>query len=264
MLPRSAAFLRLVFVGLTLACGGDSAGPDKPGAAAAVAAASGGAQTGTVGAVLPQPLVAKVTDAKGRGVPGIAVTFRIDAGNGILSPALDTTDASGQAQSSWTMGTTAAVEQRASAVAAAFSASFTATAQAGPAATLEKITDVGCAIPGAAGARDLIVRVTDTFGNAVSQARVDWAATGGGTVTPATSNTAVDGRATSRWTAGGTEASQSVTATAAPLPAALFAAQLGTSRTLARFEVLTLTNDAMRCNDFAAGGGARYLVTVTN
>ena len=141
--------------------------------------------------------------------------------------------------------------------------SFTATAQAGPAAFLEKITEVGCAVPGAAGARDVIIRLTDTHGNPVAQGRVDWTAAGGGSVAPATSNTGADGRATTRWTAGNA-GDQTVTATATALPAAVFSAALATSRTLTRGEVLTLNSDAMRCNDFVAGGGSRYLVAVTN
>ena len=267
MLSRRGAYVRILAVGLLLACGGDSSGPDddQPGAATALVAVSGGTQTGVVGGTLAQPIVVKVSDSKGRAVPGVAVNFRIDSGNGTLAPAIATTDASGQAQTTWTLGTNSNVPQLAIASVAtvATTASFTATAQAGPAALLEKITEVGCAVPGASGARDVIVRLTDTYSNPVPQGRVDWATTGGGSVTPATSNTGADGRAITRWTAGNT-GDQSVTATVAALPAAVFSAQMAIARAMNRGEVLTLTSDAMRCNDFAAGGGARYLVAVTN
>ncbi len=269
MSPRSRACTRFLAASLLLACGGgDSTGPDpidQPGPAVAITAVTGGGQTGVVGSVLAQPVVAKVTNAKGVGVAGAAVSFRIDSGNGSVSPASGTTDASGQAQTLWTLGTNSTVEQRVTATSGTLTAgaSFTAAAQAGPGTALEKITDVGCALPGAAGARDVTVRLTDTYGNAVSQARVDWTAGGGGSVTPVNSTTSADGRATTRWTAG-TDASQSLTASVAALPAAVFAAQLGTTRTLVSGQVMTLTNDAIRCNDFAAGGGARYLVAVTN
>ena len=105
MLSRRGAFVRLLSLGLLLACGGDSSGPDDPGPAAALTAVSGGTQTGVVGSTLPQPVVVKVADAQGRGVPGVAVNFRIDSGNGTLAPAVDSTDASGQAQTIWTLGT---------------------------------------------------------------------------------------------------------------------------------------------------------------
>ena len=267
MLSRRGAYVRIWAVGLLLACGGDSSGPDgdQPGAATALVAISGGTQTGVVGGTLAQPIVVKVSDSKGRAIPGVAVNFRIDSGNGTLAPTVATTDASGQAQTTWTLGTNSTVPQLAIASVAtvATTVSFTATAQAGPAALVEKITEVGCAMPGGSGARDVIVRLTDTYGNPVSQGRVDWVAAGGGSVSPTSSNTGADGRATTRWTAGNT-GDQSVTATVAALPAAVFSAQIATSRTMNRGEVLTLTSDAMRCNDFAAGGGARYLVAVTN
>src|SRR5687768_4467733 len=149
MLSRRGASVRLLSLGLLLACGGDPSGPDDddPGPAAALTAVSGGTQTGVVGSTLPQPVVVKVADAQGRGVPGIAVNFRIDSGNGTLAPGVDSTDASGQAQTIWTLGTNSTVEQRvvASVATVGTTLSFTATAQAGPAAALEKITEVGCA-----------------------------------------------------------------------------------------------------------------------
>jgi pimeloyl-ACP methyl ester carboxylesterase len=65
---------------------------------------SGNAQTSSVGSLLPQPLVVRVTDAAGVGAEGIAVNFRVTSGGGSLSATTATTDGSGFARSSLTLG----------------------------------------------------------------------------------------------------------------------------------------------------------------
>lgn len=261
--PRLLAATVVIF-----ACSGDSSGPNNNNnggnTPAAIASQSGTGQTGMVGAALAQPLVVKVTNSTGGAVARAVVTFRVGSGNGSVTPAVDTTDASGLAQASFRLGTSTAEEQRVDAQTVGLGAvvAFTATSQPGPAATLEKLTEVGCAIPGGSGARDVVVRVTDSFGNPVPAARVDWNATGSGNAAPTSSTTGADGRATTRWSAG-SEAGQSLTASVSGLTAAVFTAQLATSRTIAQGQTLTLTGDASRCNDVAAGG-ARYLVAITN
>jgi hypothetical protein len=250
-----------------LACGGDSSGPNGGGnnnTATAIAVVSGADQTGPVAANLDQPLVVKVSNASDQGVPGKVVTFRVAAGGGSVSPLTDTTDAAGHAQTTWRLGTSTADGHRAEAQTAGVTgaASFLATAVAGPPSQMEKLIDVSCVIPGAAGARDVSVRVRDSFGNPVAQARVDWSANGGGSVTPANSNTDPDGRATARWAASAATG-QGLSASASGSASVQFTAQISTSRTVAVGETLALVGDPSRCNDVAASG-ARYLVAVTN
>ncbi|MGH7467097.1 MAG: Ig-like domain-containing protein [Longimicrobiales bacterium] len=264
MTPRLGRWSRLLATASVLACG-DSSGPDGGGdPATAIAIVSGADQTGPVGTTLSQPLVVKVTNATGAGVRGKVVTFRVAAGGGAVSPAADTTDDAGNAQTTWRLGNSTADGQRAEAQTAGVTgaASFLATTVAGPASQMEKLTDVGCVIPGTSGARDVVVRVRDSFGNAVAQARVDWTATGGGSVTPATSNTDSDGRASARWSASAASG-QSLSASATGAPSLQFAVQLAASRTINVGHTLAFSGDESRCNDFAAGN-ARYLVAVTN
>jgi hypothetical protein len=76
------------------------------GPAAAIGPFSGGGQSGSPGAPLAQPLVARVTDAGGNPKPGVVVTFAVTAGGGSLSTTTGTTNANGLATSgTWTLGT---------------------------------------------------------------------------------------------------------------------------------------------------------------
>ncbi len=68
---------------------------------------SGDEQSGTVGFPLGRPLVAQVDDRLGSPVQGVAVFFRVVTGAGSLSDPAPHTNASGIAQTTWTLGPTA-------------------------------------------------------------------------------------------------------------------------------------------------------------
>jgi len=72
-----------------------------------LAIVSGKNQMAVAGSTLPLPLVVKVADQYGNVVPGAVVGFQVTGGGGSLSAATATTDASGQAQVSWTLGAVA-------------------------------------------------------------------------------------------------------------------------------------------------------------
>ena len=65
---------------------------------------SGDTQHGKLGTRLANPFVVEVQDKDGNPVEGVQVTFRVTAGGGILSTATATTDTSGRAQTSLTLG----------------------------------------------------------------------------------------------------------------------------------------------------------------
>src|SRR5689334_6505293 len=87
-----------------LACGtADSSTEPNP----TIEYISGNGQTGNVGGTLAQPLLVKVTSGSGGGVAGVAVTWAVTAGGGMLSATTTATDARGNASVSWTLGTVA-------------------------------------------------------------------------------------------------------------------------------------------------------------
>ncbi len=89
--------------------------------------ASGDGQTGVGGAALAEPLVVRVTDAFGNGVPGHTVTWSAAAGNGTLDPTSSDTDGSGNAQTSWTLDLTQGVQTASAAIGGGAVVDFTAT-----------------------------------------------------------------------------------------------------------------------------------------
>jgi len=65
---------------------------------------SGNGQSGTVGQPLAAPFVVRVQDASGNPVAGVGVTFTVTAGGGTLSATQVSTNSSGQASSTLTLG----------------------------------------------------------------------------------------------------------------------------------------------------------------
>lgn len=97
--------------------------------AASVASVSGDAQTALVSSELPESLVVKVTDQYGNAVSGTDVVWSVTSGGGSVAPTNTTTDATGQAKTSWTLGS-ASGQQTAQAAATGLGGSpvqFTAT-----------------------------------------------------------------------------------------------------------------------------------------
>ena len=84
------------------ACGGTEA--PSTSTPVKIVAASGGGQTADLGQPLAQPLVAHVATGSGRPASGVSVTFAVTSGAGALAPATVSTDASGNASTSFTMG----------------------------------------------------------------------------------------------------------------------------------------------------------------
>lgn len=100
--------------------------------AASVVADSGDGQTGFPDTELSNPIVVRVLDEYGNGVPNEEVTFSVASGGGSVSPTTDTTDADGYARTTWTLGSgigTNVAEAAASGLTGS-PVSFTATATA--------------------------------------------------------------------------------------------------------------------------------------
>src|SRR3954454_19630572 len=225
---RTAAALLCATAVLALPACSDSNGP-KVGPAAHVDVVSGNTQTGAVNTQLPQPLVVRVTDAGGNAVKGQAVSFVVTAGGGQVSAGTATTDASGIAQTLWTLGGVAGSPPALGARAVSgsgkvlASATFTATATPGapaqaaaygPSATSGDTLVAG--VVGSVVEDSFAVLVRDASGNPVPGAQVAWAVTsGGGSITSPTTTDAA-GVARTQWVRGtGTGPVQTASATVA-------------------------------------------------
>src|SRR5437763_11181436 len=165
---RSSGWLLILncaLVLLMLACG-DSSGPSAV-TAASITLVSGDAQPSIeVGTKLPLPLTVRVSDAQGKGLPGITVAW--STASGTLSASSSVTDASGTAAVEWTLGTTAGSQTATATVTGLKAVSFTTIALAGPVSQIILSRDT-VELLGIGDTFRLNARAADRFGNSVQQ-----------------------------------------------------------------------------------------------
>jgi hypothetical protein len=214
----------------------------------AVVKVSGDGQTATVGAPLAQPLKVAVLLPGGQPAVGATVTWSVGAGSGTITPLVSVTDANGQATAQWTLGTAPGAQSASASVAGAGTATFAATAVAGPAAALVKVSGDGQSAPaGTTLPAQLVAKVVDAYGNPVPGAPLAWAVTaGGGSVTPTSGTTGAAGTGSTAWTLGPAAGAQAVRVTSGAL-AADFTATAGSAYSLTWFQpaVGTVAGDSV-------------------
>ena len=172
-------------------------------------------QGGVAGTVAASPPSVVVRDALGNPVAGIAVTFTITAGSGVLAGTQQLTNASGIATvTSWTFGSVAGLNSVVASSATLPNVTFNATTTGLPTQLAVFAGNNQGAVQGTAVAVDPAVRVTDANGQGVAGVTVNFAVTaGGGSVTAASQVTDAAGVAVvGSWTLGST-ATQTLTAT---------------------------------------------------
>jgi adhesin/invasin len=177
------------------------------------------ATVNTLVATAPQ---VRVTDQYGNPVSGVAVTFAVTSGGGLLTGASQSTDAAGLATlGSWRLGTIAGANTLTVTAAGVGSpATFTLTGLAGAAATLALNAGNGqSATVNALVPTRPSVRAADQFGNPVAGVPVVFAvASGGGAISGANPVTNTSGLATvGGWRLGTVSGANTLTATAGGL-----------------------------------------------
>lgn len=207
-------FAQVLVVGMFVTnCGGGDDGGTPP-TTTTIAKASGDAQQGTVGQPLLDPLIVVVTE-DGAPSTGATVAWSTTAAGGAVNPSSAATDASGNASTTWTLGTVSGAQTATASLAGASGSpvTFTATANPGVATTLaqaggdqqtgETGTQLGAAVE---------AKVSDGFGNGVQGVIVSWAATGG-TVSAPTVTSSAAGISGVNVTLGGTAGPITIVAT---------------------------------------------------
>ncbi len=218
-------YARLAILGAAglAACGGNDVVLPNDRLAAKIVTARGDNQAGTVGGALADSAVVRVTDAKEQPVSGQTVSFSVVSGGGSVSPTMATTDANGLASTRWTLGGVAGAQQikaQATGNGAPANVSVLVNASAGASAATAIALVAGDNQTGTAGSPltdSLVVKATDTDGNPVAGAAVQWTVTGGGTVSAATTPTGADGHAAVKRTLGPSAGAQTAVATATGL-----------------------------------------------
>jgi hypothetical protein len=122
-------FAAAIPVSSLVACAGDSPSAPTGRTPAALIIESGQQQSAVVAMTTDERPTVRIIDASGAGVPNVAVTFAVTAGDGWVANAATTTDASGSAATTWYLGPVPGTEQTLSVVGAGFSTTFSATAE---------------------------------------------------------------------------------------------------------------------------------------
>ncbi|MGA2384408.1 MAG: invasin domain 3-containing protein, partial [Gemmatimonadales bacterium] len=161
----------------------------------------GDGQADTVGATLSVPLSVKVADALNNPVSGVSVTWAVTGGGGTVSPPTSTTNTSGIATTSWTLGksvTPTDSTQSARATAVGSPVNFLATARPGAVnGPQSSVTASPSSIVAGGAAATVTVTARDGFGNVIPNKAVVLSATGtGNTLTQPAGNTNANGVAT--------------------------------------------------------------------
>lgn len=158
---------------IAISCGGESTtGPSATPTSIAIQDGSG--QTGTVATTLGTALSVVVKDISGNAVSGATVDFRAGAGGGTVSPSSATTNASGMAQTSWTLGTVSGVVKVTADVSGVTPVVFTATAIPGAAAVV--VTTPDRAYLGQGDTIRIAASVRDQFGNNITGQAINYTA----------------------------------------------------------------------------------------
>ncbi|HVP75536.1 MAG TPA: invasin domain 3-containing protein, partial [Gaiellaceae bacterium] len=191
-----------------------------------MAASAGDSQSATVGTdVSTAPSVA-VTDQYGNPVSGVAVTFAVASGGGSVTGANATTDAGGiAAVGSWQLGTTAGSNTITASASGLSPVTFHATGLAGAPGSMTIDAGEGqTATVNTNLSTAPSVLVTDANGNPVQGVSVTFSvASGGGSVTGATTTTGADGVATvGSWKLGTGAGSNTLSVTSTGLPSITF------------------------------------------
>ena len=174
---------------------------------------SGNEQQGQPGAALEKPFVVEVRDHSDNPLPEVQVTFSVTSGGGSLSAGSVTTDASGRAESTLTLGPEPGTNTVAVAIAdVQGEQTFTAEGVRTP-TSLEIISgDDQQGQPGAALEMPFVVEVRDKSDNPLPDVQVMFSVTsGGGTLSATTPTTDGNGRVESRLTLGPAPGTNTVT-----------------------------------------------------
>jgi hypothetical protein len=193
-----------------------------PGSPTSIVTVSGANQTGTAGSPLPAPVVVKLKDQFGNGVPGLSVTFTGGAG-GSFSANPVTTSATGTATVSYTLPKKAETVN----LTASYSSFVIHIQEHGVAGTPTTQTVVSgnnqTGPPSTQLTNPLVVEVTDTYGNPVAGVSVSFSDNGaGGTFSSDPVTTASNGLASVNYTTSSQAGTANITASANNVNSVMF------------------------------------------
>jgi adhesin/invasin len=203
------------------ACGDTQFNTVFPTAVAVTVSAATNNQSAVVGQALPLPVSVQVTDGAGVPIGNVAVTWTVLTGGGSVSASSSTTDVNGNATIIWTLGPTVGTQTLSASIANGASTTISATALATGGAGMSIASGNNQTIAIGATSAPMVVHISDSFGNPVSGAVVNWSASAGAVLSATSTTTDANGN-TSVTLTSATAMVATVTATSGALTAAVF------------------------------------------
>ena len=224
-LTRVLSRIAFVCAALTvLAQSGCKKVPSAPVIVSGFTIVQGNNQVAQAGVLLPTPVVLRVIDANGDGIPNVTVVFAVAAGGGTVAPASALSDANGVVSVKWTLGQGAPVQSLSAAVGETPPVVLFANALF-PAAIVAAQGNNQTGKTGVSLSNSLVIRVTGDNNVPLTGIPVQFqVVTGGGAISPQTALTNAFGEVTVKWTLGTVAGLNSATASAATLNPVLLSA----------------------------------------
>ncbi len=200
--PRGVRPFRAL-VAVVVAAGCSGSGPTETRTPTRLEIIGGANQSGPLGESLTGKIVVRASDREGP-LGGVVITIAASGQGGSASPSTVTTGTTGEAQVTWTLGSTIGTQTLTFTTTGVPPVSVTAMGTAGTASLIFPVSD-GFQFTVVSRAVTMVprVKVTDVFGNPIPGIGVTFEAEGGGSVTGATPTTGADGTATvGSWTIG--------------------------------------------------------------
>lgn len=183
----------------------------------AIALVQGNAQSVQAGLLLPTPVVVRVIDKNGLGMPSIPVTFVLSDGGGSVTPASAISDARGEVTVKWTLGPIQPVQSLTASASGVTPVRIQAQAILPSDITVAQGNNQ-TAKAGVLLTNSIVVRVTGTGNLPMVGVPVAFQVTsGGGAITPQTILTNALGEATAKWTLGSVAGQNTATVSTAAL-----------------------------------------------
>ena len=218
--PRATTSV-LLLAGCTLLTGCGllpSEAPPLYGTPHDVLVVQGNNQSVQAGRPLPAPIVLRVVDAQGRGVPKQIVSLVVVAGGGAADPATSVTDSTGETRVKWTLGVDGTIQSVVATVSTVNSAAVNALAIY-PLQIIVAQGDGQSAKIATALKNDVVVRVLGPGNTPMVGIPVTFTVkAGGGGLSPQSGVTNSLGELSTKWTLGAVAGSNAVVASSGDLP----------------------------------------------
>lgn len=212
--PRATA---IVLLASLLSCKDSPTGSTPPPVAVGpltLAFVTGVEQGGIVAMPLDTAMVISVTDSTGAAVPDVQVTFRVDSGGGNVSPTSAISNAAGQVEVVWTLGSIAGLNAMSVLATDADTLRASAIAYADlPDSIFVYAGDAQSELPGRRLPAALQVAVVDRHGNRVPDVPITFSTSGTGVLDSTEVLTDLDGVASAWYTLGASVGAEALSAT---------------------------------------------------